>query len=164
MYNSRSRKTLKKRRPYILSSAFKAAKLKGTEDRIATALHVNVTDVEIMRNPTLRPGTFKLRPGPFAHSFVMTVSPAGVNIFQAYGPRGYTLLQNMQDHSVGGTKQTFPLSIEEDAGDIWIDTFEKIAGEFIGKWTKEVNDAYKFCFEVDLVKLGCMKIGSQLDF
>ncbi len=26
-----------------------------------------------------------------------------------------------------------------------------------------MNDAYDYCFDVDLVKMGCMKIGSQLD-
>jgi hypothetical protein len=76
----------------------------------------------------------------------MTVSPAGVYIFQAYGPRGYTLLQNMQDHSVGGTKQTFPLSIEEDA-DIWIDTFEKSLVNLLAsgpkKSTMPTNSALK---------------------
>lgn len=41
-------------------------------------------------------------------------------------------------------------------------TFEVYSGER-GVWNKKVNEAYSQCFCVDLVKLGCMNIGSQLD-
>jgi hypothetical protein len=68
---------------------------------VCTAILVSVTDVEIMRNPSKNGGR-TLRPGTFAHSFVITVSRGGVYVFQAYGPRGYTLLQNMEYHSESG--------------------------------------------------------------
>jgi hypothetical protein len=63
-------------------------------------LRIQVSDVEVMRNPGMRSGTF-------AHGCVMTVSPVGVYVFQSYGPRGYTLLQHMEQHH-----ETFPLSFE----------------------------------------------------
>ena len=86
----------------------------------------------------------------------MAVSPSGVYLFQGYGPRGYTLLQYMQKHS-----GKYPLSFDEV--EEWMKMFEIYAADRGGIWNKEVNDAYCHCFGVDLVELGCMKIGSQLD-
>mmetsp|Transcript_27220 Transcript_27220/g.58334 ORF Transcript_27220/g.58334 Transcript_27220/m.58334 type:complete len:203 (-) Transcript_27220:98-706(-) len=107
-----------------------------------------------MRNPSI--GQYRSRPGTFAHCFFMTVSPAGVYILNAYGPRGYTLLQYMSSHS-----SKYPLSFEE-AGE-WTKTFEIFASDRGGIWTEAVNQAYRHCFDIDLIKLGCMRIGSQLD-
>jgi len=140
------------RDPYILSKMFSQANKKSNEG-ICTSILVNTTDVEVMRNP----GTlFKSRPGTFAHCFVMTVSQAGVYILHGYGPRGYTLLQHMQSKS-----SKYPLSF--DQAKEWVETFELYASDRRGIWTKEVNQAYRNCFDVDLVALGCMRIGSQLD-
>jgi len=139
------------RDPYILSKTLSQAYEKGNEG-VCTSIIVSTTDVEIMRNP----GTFKSRPGTFAHCFVMLVSPTGVYILHGYGPRGYTLLQHMQSNS---TK--YPLSF--DQAEQWTKTFEIYASDRGGIWTEKVNQAYCNCFDVDLVKLGCMRIGSQLD-
>jgi MYND finger len=141
--------------PYALSTCYATA----VEDAqsahgICTAILVSITDVELMRNPGKNGGRTS-RPGTFAHCFVMSISPAGLYVFQAYGPRGYTLLQNMESHS------EFPLSLAEGKG--WVTRFEEFSGELSGVWTQEVNDAYAHCFEVDLVKLGGMRLGSQLD-
>lgn len=144
--------------PYILSDTFKKARHVATTTGTATALLISVTDVEVMRNPSKG---FTQRPGTFAHSLVMTVSPAGVYIYQAYGPRGYTLLQNIRRHSKSGDGSTYPLSLED--GEAWVSRFEEFTGELNGSWTRKVNEAYSSCFEVDLVGLGCMRIGSQLD-
>lgn len=137
------------RNPSILSEeiakAFERVKRSGS----SVALLVNTTDVEIMRNPGLRPGTF-------AHVFVLTISKNGMYILQGYGPLGYTLLQHMETHD-----DKFPLS--EERAKEWAHIFEQYGAERGGKWTAEVNDAYYQCFGVNLVKLGSMKIGNQLD-
>lgn len=137
--------------PYSLSDAFDQAA--AVSDDHSTALFVNVMDVEIMNNPAKGWGS---RPGTFAHVFVMTISKDGVYLFQAYGPRGYTLLQYMEANA-----SKFPLSLKEARS--WVDRFNVFAADFCGKWTEEVNEAYKSCFDVDLVKLGTMKVGSQMD-
>ena len=141
--------------PYSLSEAFQEAAL-SVEDH-STALFVNVSDVEVMRHPAKRHGSrFIQRPGTFAHVFVMTISKAGVYLYQAYGPRGYTLLQYMENHD-----KDFPLSLAE--GKLWVEQFEVFATNLCGIWSKEASEAYTRCFDVDLVKLGCMKVGSQMD-
>lgn len=141
------------RNPFILSKTLSPAYKKAQEEGVCTALLVNTTDVEIMRNP----GTlFKSRPGTYAHCFVLAVSPEGVFILHSYGPRGYTLLQHMSSHS-----SKYPLSFKE--AEEWTKTFEIYAADRGGAWTKEVNQAYRHCFGVDLVELGTMRIGSQLD-
>ena len=149
--------------PYSLSDAFQKA-AKAISSR-CTALFVNVYDVEIMNNPGKKQGWGK-RPGTFAHAFVMTIATDGVHLYQAYGPRGYTLLQFMEQHSPnsieeGSGKTIFPLSLEE--GREWVDQFEVFAANLGGKWTVECNQAYLKCFDVDLVEMGCMKLGSQMD-
>lgn len=141
------------RDPYILSKGLKLAYEKARSGGVCTAFLVSTTDVEIMRNP----GTFfKSRPGTFAHTFAMTVSPEGVHILHGYGPRGCTLLQHMTSH-----RGKYPLSFEE--AEEWTKAFEGYASDRGGTWTKEVNEAYAHCFHVDLVELECMRIGSQLD-
>jgi hypothetical protein len=140
--------------PYILSEMSSKAERAVMDTGTCTAIHINVTDVEIQRHPAK--SKFVLRPGTFAHTLVMTVSPAGVYLFQAYGPRGYTLLQYMKKHDA-----KFPMSLSE--GKPWVERFEEFAAELGGVWTKKVNDAYDFCFDVNLVELGNMRIGSQLD-
>jgi hypothetical protein len=67
----------------------------------------------------------------------------------------------MEYHSESGDGISFPLSLAE--GKDWVKRFEEFSGELSGVWTQAVNDAYDYCFDVDLVKMGCMKIGSQLD-
>ena len=144
--------------PYDLSQSYSTAVEDSLTRGVCTAILVSVTDVEIMRNPS-KSGGRTLRPGTFAHSFVITVSRGGVHVFQAYGPRGYTLLQNMEYHSESGDGISFPLSLAE--GKDWVKRFEEFSCELSGVWTQAVNDAYDYCFDVDLVKMGCMKIGSQ---
>ncbi len=136
------------RDPHILSKELSKA-IGRAGQGACTALLVNTTDVEIMRNPGTRPGTF-------AHCFVLAVSPSGAYILQGYGPRGYTLFQHMKSHS-----SKYPLSFE-DAQE-WVSTFEVYADKRGGVWNEAVNGAYNHCFGVDLVQLGCMRIGSQLD-
>ena len=134
--------------PYKLSEDFANAKL-AVEKGTCTALHINVNDVEIMRNPGDRPGTF-------AHSCVMTVSPLGVHLFQSYGPRGYTLRQNIEEHD-----DKYPLSLDE--GVAWVQRFEVFAADLGGMWSSKTNSAYRDCFGVDLIELGNMREGSQMD-
>ena len=97
----------------------------------------------------------------------MTVSPAGVYIHQSYGPRGYTLLQHMEEHDKEHVLHTSDSSIKfllsSDDGDLWVQRFEEFAADLGGVWTTAVNAAYKYCFDVDLVALGNMRIGSQLN-
>jgi hypothetical protein len=140
--------------PYELIEIFDKAKLAAQTKGSCTALHISVTDVEIMRNPG---SFFSSRPGTFAHSCVAIVSPAGVYLHQAYGPRGYTLLQNIQDHDA-----KYPMSLEKFESS-WIPRFLEFAAELGGVWTEQVNSAYNFCFHVNLVDFGSMQIGSQLD-
>jgi len=143
--------------PYLLSQEFHKATLAVQTRGACISLHINVTDVEIKRNPAKRSGTTCTRPGTtFAHTCVMTVSPAGVYLYHAYGPRGYTLLQHMQKrHS------SYPMSILD--AQAWVKRFEGFAAALQGVWTTAVNDAYSHCFDVDLVELGNMRVGSQLD-
>jgi hypothetical protein len=147
--------------PFVLSEAYPKASLAARNDGICTALHIQVNDVEVMNNPAKKGNTFRSRPGTFAHSCVITISPDGVYLFQSYGPRGYTLLQHMQEHSESGPGVTYPLSLE--AGEAWVARFEEFAATLGGVWTKAVNEAYLHCFGVDLVALGSMRIGSQMD-
>jgi hypothetical protein len=145
-------------RQYALREAFTKAKLLAMTEGICTGLHILVMDVEVMKNPaeSNRQQVLQARPATFAHSCVMTVSPAGVYLFQAYGRRGYTLLQHMETHN-----EVYPLSLED--GEAWVHRFEEISTECSGKWTTQVNAAYAFCFGVDLVKFGNVSTGSQLD-
>jgi len=142
--------------PYELSDAIAEAKEASlsSPEPTPTAILVTVSDVEIMRNPSK--SLFVGRPGTFAHSFVLTVSPAGIYLYQGYGPQGYTLLQHMRNSDA-----SYPLSFSEV--DDWVRRFEIFAACPDGVWTEDVNSAYKDCFNVDLVKIGSMKIGSQLD-
>lgn len=141
--------------PYALSEAYNEAA--SSVEKHSTALFVHVMDVEVMRNPSKNGGFFPVqRPGTFAHVFVMTISKAGVYLYQAYGPRGYTLLQYMQEH-----EDDFPMSLVE--GKAWAEKLEVFAADPIGIWSEEANEAYAFCFGVDLIKLGCMSVGSQMD-
>jgi hypothetical protein len=140
--------------PYELTDRFAESKREVETTGGCIALHISLTDVEIMRNPATR--NYTMRPGTFAHSCIMTISPVGVYLFQAYGPKGYTLLQNIQDHD-----DEYPLSFAQ--ADEWVGRFEELAAELGGAWTAETNAAYKFCFGVDLVKMGNMRIGSQMD-
>jgi hypothetical protein len=142
--------------PYELSKAFAAARYEAETNGTCTALNVLVTDVEIMRNPGKQGSVFASRPGTFAHTFIMTVSPVGVYLLQAYGPLGYTLLQHLEDEG-----STFPMSLSN--GEAWVHRFEEFAADLSGKWNEKVNAAYSFCFNADLVKLGNMRLGSQLD-
>ena len=144
--------------PFELSKAYRGAVLAAETRLTCTALHVHVMDVEIMQNP-LKRGCLdrSTRPTTFAHTFIMTVSPAGVFIYQAYdGPLGYTLLQHMEKHA-----QVYPMSTVD--GKKWIKRFEEFAAELSGIWTEKVNAAYAYCFGADLVQAGNMRIGSQLD-
>ena len=135
--------------PYLLSDSLNAARDNAVNSGKCTAMLIQVNDVEIFRNPNFAGGTFQ-------HSFVMTVSPAGVYIYQSYGPRGYTLLQHMKEHH-----SSFPLSFESASA--WVKRFEVFAADLGGEWTPAVNAAYTECFGVDLVALGNMRLGSQMD-
>lgn len=69
--------------PYILSEAFSKASIAARTTNICTAIHIEVSDVEVMRNPAKANRMCgELRPGTFAHSCDMTVSPAGVYFFK----------------------------------------------------------------------------------
>ena len=150
-----SRYELEQRRcPYRLAKTFKKAIAEAEISGKCTALSIQFIDVEIMRNPSKN--RYQLRPGTFSHSCVMTISPSGVYIFQAYGPRGYTLLQHIEDHD-----DSFPMTLAD--GETWVQRFEEFASQPAGMWTEKTNDAYLFCFGVDLISFGNMKLGSQLD-
>jgi hypothetical protein len=142
--------------PYELSVRFEEAKLAAETKGACTALLISVTDVEVMRNPVKKGTWFDLRPGTFAHNCVMTVSPVGIYLYQAYGRRGYTLLQNIEEHDA-----SYPLPLA--TGEAWVQRFEEFAADLGGAWTPKTNAAYKFCFGVDLVEFGNMRIGSELD-
>jgi hypothetical protein len=142
--------------PYDLSKAFAAARYEAETNGTCTALSVFVTDVEIMRNPGKQGRPSTSRPGTFAHAFIITISPVGVYVLQAYGPLGYTLLQHLESEG-----STFPMSFSD--GEAWVHRFEEFAADLSGEWNEKVNAAYKFSFNVDLVKIGSMRIGSQLD-
>jgi hypothetical protein len=144
----------KTRWPYVLSDKFRDAALAVQTRAACISLHINVTDVELMRNPAKPSGV--MRPGTFAHTCIMTISPDGVYLYQGYGPRGYTLLQHMQKHA-----SSYPMSISD--AEAWVQRFEEFAAELRGGWTTAANDAYAHCFDVDLVEKGIMRIGSQLD-
>ncbi|KAL3767307.1 hypothetical protein ACHAW5_001712, partial [Stephanodiscus triporus] len=118
---------------YELSEKYSTAVEDTLSHSICTAILVSVTDVEIVRNP----------------------SKNGVRSTR------YTLLQNMEYHSEYGDGISFPLSLAE--GKNWVKRFEDFSGELSGVWTQPVNDAYAYCFDVDLAKMGCMQNGSQLD-
>lgn len=139
--------------PYRLSKLFEKAKADAELPSTCTALFIKVIDVEIMRNP-FKSGT--VRPETFTHSCIMTISKSGVYLFQAYGPLGYTLLQHIEEQD-----RSFPMSLVE--GETWVRRFESFAMQRGGSWSEDANDAYKHCFGVDLVKLGAMAVGSQLD-
>jgi len=141
------------RQPYQLSQKFADAKAEAEFSDQCTALYIQVIDVEVMRNPS---NSGKRRPGTFAHSCIMTVAPSGVYLYQGYGPVGYTLLQHMQKQ-----EDSSPMSWKD--GDLWISHFATFVSHKSGEWTQTVNDAYHFCFGVDLIQLGNMRLGSQLD-
>ena len=144
--------------PYILMKSYDQARFEAETQGICTALHISVNDVEIRRNPGKK-GLYRKsqnRPGTFAHNCVMTVSPTGVYLYQSYGPRGYTLLQHMESET-----DRYPLSFDD--GMTWVNRFQYFTGELGGKWTLEVNQAYEFCFGVDLIKFGNMRLDNQLD-
>ena len=142
--------------PYQLLDTFIQAGMRvahGTITRCScVAMHIQITDLEIMRNPGRRPGTF-------AHSCVMTISVEGVYLYHGYGPRGYTLLQHMENHEA--THGPRPLSTKQAME--WVTRFQEFAGDLGGVWTDKVNAAYAYCFGVDLVAMGNMRLGSQLD-
>lgn len=89
----------------------------------------------------------------------MTVSPAGIFIYQGYGAVGYTLLQYMDRNST-----RFPLTHTEGREYAQSVThLLKLSVDHGGKWTKAVNDVYQTLFDVDLLKMGNMKLNMQFD-
>jgi hypothetical protein len=141
---------------YDSSVRFEEAKLAAETKGACTALHISGTDVEFMRNLVKKGTRFDLRPGTFAHSYVMTVSPVGIYLYQAYGRRGYTLPQNIEEHDA-----SYPLPLA--TGEAWVQRFEKLAADLSGVWSPKPNAAYKLCFGVDFVEFGNMRIGCELD-
>lgn len=139
-----------------ITDAFLAACRAAEEFGHSTALHVNVRDMDLIRRQERSP--FKQFKNTFAHAFVMTVSPAGVFLYQAYGPDGYTL----RYHAEHGRHGTGPMSAHDEAV-TWIDRFNEFAAAPCGKWTADINAAYAHCFEVDLIALGAMRCGHKLD-
>ena len=139
-----------------ISEAFHKACEAAETSGSSTALHVKVEDVELERRQERCP--FKAFANTFAHAFVMTVSPAGVFLYQAYGPRGYTL----RNHIERGTHGTGPMSPRDEAV-AWIDRFNEFAAAACERWTMDINTAYAYCFDVDLLKLGVMECGNKLD-
>jgi hypothetical protein len=112
--------------------------------------------VEVMRNSykNLEP-----RGGTFAHVFAITVSSVGVYIYQSYGARGYTLLQNIEKYN-----SKFPLNHNDGLG--FVEKFTKLVQlsfDMNGKWTVEINDLYNQLFDIDLCLFKSMEIGSQYD-
>jgi hypothetical protein len=143
--------------PYILSKTYANVKSAALTEGSCSAILISITDVEIMRNPSKRGTVFMTsRPGTFAHFCVMTVSPVGVYLYHGYGPRGYTLLQHMEKRDA-----SYPISFDDT--EHWLQRFGEFAADLGGVWTKTVNAAYAYCFDVDLVDLGAMRVGSQLD-
>jgi hypothetical protein len=49
---------------------------------------------------------------------------------------------------------TFPLTLDD--GELWVRKFEEFSAELSGLWSVTANEAYRHCFDVDLVKLGNM--------
>jgi hypothetical protein len=124
-------------------------------DGACTVLVISIADVEVQYNPRSKNG--RQRPGTFAHMMSMTISPIGVYIYQGYGPIGYTLKEYMDKNAV-----KFPLSLSEAT--LFIKNFTKffcLAHDQGGGWTKDINGLYEDLFDVDLIKIGSMKIGSQ---
>jgi hypothetical protein len=119
--------------PVEVLNTFSKAKTNALHNSIATSIHISVWDVEVQTNPTKKGNTFlgPHRPGTFAR--VMTVSPAGVYLHQAYVGRGYTLPQHMEKHDA-----TFPMSLEE--ADVWAKWVEDFAADLSGVWSKKTSD------------------------
>jgi len=148
-------KQLKKlRRVRIFEDAIEASVRKIQLNGPATVITAKLSDIDIVRNPSTGMQT---RPGTFAHLLSLTVSPIGVYVYQGYGPRGYTLKQYMQKHSV-------PLTFEQAK------EFGRKMTKFLmanvdaeGRWTLQSNQLYKELFEVDLNALNCMSKGAQFD-
>jgi hypothetical protein len=87
----------------------------------------------------------------------MTISPIGVYIYQGYGAIGYTLKQYMDKNA-----RKFPLPLSEAT--LFIKNFTRmfrLAHDQRGEWTKDINGLYEDLFDVDLIKIGSMKNGSQ---
>lgn len=139
----------------VLEVAYREALLQLETGGKCTALFLNFNDIEVHKNP----GTFTLRPGTFTHMLAMTISSAGVHLYQGYGARGYTLKQYMLKN-----EGRFPLSTEE-AGAFVSDLTQllRLSADNQGHWTAEVNKLYAQLFEVDLAQLGMMRVGSQFD-
>ncbi|RUP48599.1 hypothetical protein BC936DRAFT_144325 [Jimgerdemannia flammicorona] len=77
----------------------------------------------------------------FSHSFAMLVSPAGVSMFQGYGPpRGYPLHEQIR---------TYPDPMPFESAERLMRDFEQVVAA--REWTSEVNAASMRCFRVDLL-------------
>lgn len=139
-------------RANILSDVVQLARVKLETENISTVFAVSLFDVELLGNPSNQSTP---RATTFGHHFTMTISQCGAYIYQGFGPIGYTLKQYMINH---------PSPLNWEQLDRFLDNLNQFMSRSVldkGYWTAESNHLYKVLFDVDLVSLGIMRVGSQ---
>ena len=93
----------------------------------------------------------------FSHTFTMVVSFAGVFIYQAYGPNGYSLQDYFERHNALSSHR------EGRSFVVKLTNLMKSSRDERGRWTETSNELFKELFEVDLVSLGHMTYESPFN-
>lgn len=139
-------------RSNILTEVVQYAKTKLENENISTVLAVSLFDVELNENSS---NSSVSRATTFSHHFTMTISQCGAYIYQAYGPIGYTLKQYLLNH---------PSPLNWEQLDQFLDNLNQFMRKSVedkGYWTLESNNLFNTLFDVNLISLGVMRVGSQ---
>lgn len=93
----------------------------------------------------------------FSHSFAMVISFAGVYVYQAYGPMGYSLPEYLQRHE----KLLSHRQGREFVNKLTL--LMKLSYDHGCQWTESSNQLFSDLFEVDLISMGLMALGSPFE-
>ncbi|KAL6229578.1 hypothetical protein BDW75DRAFT_235097 [Aspergillus navahoensis] len=113
----------------------KKAAIDGKVGKV-TVLGVSLVDVEKLERVENKSHDMKYT--SFAHSFVLAIGREGFRVYQSWGKHGYRLDQYLMQ---GGSRCRS-----------WTEakSFLKYYSDLRQTWSRELKDAYKECFEVDL--------------
>ena len=93
----------------------------------------------------------------FSHAFTMIISFAGVFVFQCYGPLGYSFPEYLQKH-----EKLRPHRMGREFVNN-VTHLMKSSYDNGYQWTESSNQLFTDLFEVDLVSLGHMTLGSPFE-
>ena len=93
----------------------------------------------------------------FSHTFTIVISFAGVYVYQAYGPFGYTFPEYLQRHEKIMSHRTGRDFVNK------VTLLMKLSYDSGYQWNEYSNQLFEDLFEVDLISLGQIALGSPFE-